>query len=244
MKTPNLSEPACSIAGRRRITSDDVLRLRTEMFPEGIAAIADAHTLLAIHRACPDQCRAWEIYFVESLTAFVMSRGEQRKVDEATCGWLIRTLAGDEEVIATWPEVELVVHIIEMAKTTPDSLRAFALDQLRLAFRPGASGAYALQRPASRGMTGFDLAYIWRILKSAVDQGRLDPSPAEAMILAEIAALAAFDDSHSGWQQVVADLCGSPTGDIVENTPHLDKPRRSGWLVIEGGRGKDDQQAA
>lgn len=243
MKTPNLSEPACSIAGRRRITSDDVLRLRTQMFPKGIATIADAHTLLAIHRACPDQARAWETYFVESLAAFVIDRGHDGSVDEATCGWLIRVLAGDEEVIATWPEIELVLHIIEMASATPDSLRAFALDQLRLAFRPGASGAYALQRPASRGMTGFDLAYVWRILKSAVDQGRLDPSPAEAMILAEIAALAAFDDSHSGWQQVVADLCGSPDGDMPA-TAVAAASRRSGWLVIEGGRDKDDQQAA
>ncbi len=198
------SFPACVIAGKGRILSDDILTLRRYAFPTGIRTCEDALALLALNDACPEHNPEWDVYFVESMAAFVVHHSQPAGlIDEAKAGWLMRTIATDGAV-HTRLELEFMLHAMEMASEVPESLSAFALDQIRLALEPEARGAYLAGRPEADGIDLHDLAYVWRVLRGAMDRGRLMLSPLEAVVLREIDRLAMPEANHAAWRDTIA----------------------------------------
>ncbi|TCV61325.1 hypothetical protein EDE05_12246 [Neorhizobium sp. R1-B] len=230
------SFPACLIAGKCRIDADDVLRLRRYTFPEGIGSFDDALTLLALNDHCPEHSPEWVAYFVESLTMFLVHGCVPRGVvDEAKAGWLMRSIA-DDCVVRSPAELELLLHVIEVAPEAPESLSAFTLDQIRLALQADARGAYHAIRPASPGIAAHDLAYIWRVLRSAVERGRLVLSPLEVVVLREIDGLASASAHHPAWRE------------MIDAIVTLDRPRHAlrsaPWLVTNDVHPSSEELAA
>lgn len=221
------SFPACVIAGKGRIVADDILMLRKYAFPDGIRSSEDALVLFALNDSCPEQSSDWSTYFVESLTAYLVHGTEPLgRIDDAKAGWLMRTIAADGAVNSAL-ELELLLHVMELASEVPESLSAFALDQIRLALDPGARGAYRAIRPASAGITAFDLTYIWRVLRGATERGRLMLSPVEALVLREIDRLADAEAHHPAWREIIAAVA------VYERPKEV---LRSGpWLVTDAG---------
>lgn len=230
------SFPACVIAGKGRIMADDILMLRKYAFPDGIRTSEDALALFALNDSCPEHSPEWSIYFVESLAAYLVRGATPTgRIDDAKAGWLMRTIAADGAVHSAL-ELELLLHAMEVASEVPESLSAFALDQVRLALEPDARGAYHAARPASAGIAAFDLAYIWRVLRGAMERGRLMLSPLEALVLREIDELADPDAHHPAWREMIAAVVT------------YERPRevlRSGpWLVTDAGHRLTEEVAA
>ncbi|WP_105382326.1 hypothetical protein [Neorhizobium alkalisoli] len=230
------SFPACVTAGKGRIDADDILMLRRYAFPEGIGSFDDALTLLALNEECREHGPEWASYFVESLTMFLVRDCAPRGiVDEVKAGWLMRTITTDCAVRSP-VELELLLHVMEVAPEVPESLSAFALDQVRLALQVDARGAYHAIRPASPGIAVHDLAYIWRVLRSALDRGRLMLSPLETVVLREIDALADASAHHPAWRE------------MIEAIVTLDRPRRAlrsaPWLITNDVHSSSDELAA
>lgn len=197
------SFPACVIAGKGRIVADDIFMLRRYAFPQGIRSADDALILFALNESCPEHSPEWAIYFVESLAAYLVDGTEPAGlIDEAKAGWLMRTIASDGAVRSAL-ELELLLHAMEIASEVPESLSAFALDQIRLSLEPDAHGAYHAARPASSGVTTHDLAYIWRVLRGALERGRLKLSPLEVQVLREIDELVAPSAHHPAWREMM-----------------------------------------
>ncbi|MGK6316818.1 hypothetical protein [Neorhizobium sp. DT-125] len=210
--------------------------LRRYAFADGIRSSEDVLALFAIHESCPEHNPEWTTYFVESLTAYLVHGTEPAGlIDEAKAGWLMRTIAADGAVRSA-AELELLLHAMEIASEVPESLSAFALDQIRLALEPDARGTYHASRPAAEGIAAYDLAYIWRVLRGALERGRLMLSPLEARVLREIDALAAPSAHHPAWREMM--------GAIVT----LDRPqealRSERWLLSDGRLSLDEGLAA
>ncbi|WP_172746590.1 hypothetical protein [Neorhizobium sp. T25_13] len=210
--------------------------LRKYAFPDGICSSEDALALFALNDSCAEQSPEWSTYFVESLAAYLVRGTEPLgRIDDAKAGWLMRTIAADGAVRSAL-ELELLLHAMEVASEVPESLSAFALDQIRLALEPGARGVYRAIRPASAGITAFDLIYIWRVLRGATERGRLMLSPVEALVLREIDELADAKTHHPAWREIIAAV-----------TTH-ERPKevlRSGpWLVTDAGHRLTQEVAA
>lgn len=219
------SFPACAIAGKGRITADDVLMLRKYAFPDGIRSSDDALMLFALNEACPESGPEWTTYFVESLTMFLVHGSTPAGViDDGKAGWLMRAIASDGAIHSAL-ELELLLHAMEVASEVPESLSAFLLDQVRLALVPDACGAYHAGRPAAEGISAYDLAYIWRVLRGALQRGRLMLSPLEALVLREIDRLAAPSDHHPVWREMMAAVV------MVERPREMLRTKR--WLSID-----------
>ncbi|MFB9950768.1 hypothetical protein ACFFP0_18100 [Rhizobium puerariae] len=230
------SFPACVIAGKGRITADDILMLRTYAFPDGIRSAEDARALLALNDLCPASGPEWAGYFVESLAMFVVHRSEPAgMIDDANAAWLMRTIAADG-VVRSAPELELLLHAMEIASEVPESLSAFALDQLRLALGPEAQGAYRAGRPATEGINAHDLAYIWRVLRGAFERGRLMLSPSETLVLREIDRLAPRSAHHPAWSEMMAAVV------TYERPREILRTKR--WLSIDDSHLLNDEMAA
>lgn len=230
------SFPACVVAGKGRIVADDIFMLRRYAFPDGIRSCEDVLTLFAIHESSPERSPEWTAYFVESLTAYLVHGTEPAGIiDEAKAGWLMRTIAADGAVRSA-PELEFLLHAMEVASEVPESLSAFALDQIRLALDPDARGAYHASRPAAEGITAHDLAYVWRVLRGALERGRLMLSPLEARVLREIDELAAPSAHHPAWREMMEAI-------VTPDQPR-EALRSERWLLSEGRLSVDEGLAA
>jgi hypothetical protein len=217
------SFPASIIAGKACIERHDVLILRRYGFAEGIRRYDDARRLLALDAMCPAHCHEWKAYFVETLSAFIIDIAPPSgQLDPLKSAWLIRNLAFDG-VIEHSLRLEFLLHAIERADYCPDILSAFALDQLRLACSRVPAGAYYADRPGRAGITAGDLDYVWRILRSAVDRGRLLPPPFTASILRAIDDLVRLHDNHPGWAEII--------GHMQDGERSVESLRTRPWLM-------------
>lgn len=223
MSDGRFSFPACVIAGKRRLDVDDLLMLRKHAFSDGIRTEDDARLLLAIHRACASSCAQWDGYVIENIAAYAVHHQHPRGwLDQSNTDWLIQSVSVDG-MVPTPLELEIVMHALDIAASAPDRLYAFALEQMRLGLVPNSRTAYALSRPScSPGIDLADLHYLWRLLRSACDGGRLLLSRLERDQLQAIDAMTEPRHHHAGWNTLIGSLQLRPQ--------HPRRNGRTAWL--------------
>ncbi len=206
------SYPACVIAGKSLLTAQDIAILRTIALPRGVQCETDIVSLLAINNSCREKCPEWTDYFTAVIADFVLNRLAPRgQLDDAKAG-LVQRLFATAGLIGSTEELALVLALIEHAPRAPESLIAFALDQVRHALQSG-QGAYADSRKASAGINPDDLAYIARVLDAASDDRRDTLSPLAATVLMAIDSVAVSVFNHAGWSDLIYALRGPQSAD-------------------------------
>ena len=164
-----LSYPACVIAGKTRLTVDDIAILREHVFVPGITASQDAVILLAINGSCSEKCPEWHHYFINTMTEFIVRTSyPQGAMDEWNADWLIAMIS-TRGVVNSRIELDLLFHIIDIS--THDCLSIFALEQIRIAMT-GDAGAWAVLRGSRKnGLEKADILLIARVM-SAIARSR------------------------------------------------------------------------
>jgi len=224
MSDLRFSFPACLVAGKGQITPDDVGLMRRHMWPEGICSRQQVVMAIALDNCCETRCPEWTTYLVEAITDFVVWRGSADGiVSGETAGWLLEGLA-ERGAIPSQAGLDILLHVLDVAREVPGFLSAAALNQLRLALLPQPQGAYAQRRSGANAVTKADLAYIWRVLRSALDRGCLRLSRAERLILQAIDRLATPAEHHPGWREMMA---------LAELISQSGGVRTTAWLNVE-----------
>lgn len=199
------SYPACAIAGKSYLNAQDIAILRTIALPQGVRCETDVVSLLAINNSCRDKCPEWAGYFTDAIAGFLVDGlAPKGQMNEAKAG-LVQRLFSAGGLIRTPEELGLVLALIERAPKVPESLIAFALDQVRLALRSGA-GAYAEDRNAAQGVCAADLAYIARVLATGQRHEAETLSPLAASVLEAIDAAALSSFNHPGWNDLIGTM--------------------------------------
>lgn len=184
-----LSQPACGIAGKPRLTSTDIDILREHVFSQGITSSQEAATLFAINTACTEKCPEWHHYFLDSISGFVLHHCyPQGSLDELNAAWLIGMISTGGTVHSPI-ELELLFHIIDISPFVPDSLTIFALQQLRIGMRDD-KGAWAGMRHSRRPILDADDVHMACRVMSAIARSRGgNPTARENEILESIGVL-------------------------------------------------------
>ncbi|MDW5313963.1 hypothetical protein [Rhizobium sp. PL01] len=170
-----LSYPACVIAGKTRLTVDDIAILREHVFVPGITASQDAVILLAINGSCSEKCPEWHRYFIDAMTEFIVRTSyPQGAMDEWNADWLIAMIS-TRGVVNSRIELDLLFHIIDISTKIPDSLSIFALEQIRMAMTEDASASASawagLRGSRQNGLQKADILLIARVM-SAIARSR------------------------------------------------------------------------
>ena len=220
--------PACVIAGKQRLAADDIGLLRKHSFPDGVRTCDDVVVMLALNNSCPEKCPEWNSFFVENLAGFIVNYTyPQGSLDEINVAWIMRMFATDG-VVNSPLELELVLHVMEISTQVPDELRAFALDQLRLAITDNVGG-YKLSRAVDRkGITRQDVDFVMRVLRNVSDAGVIPVSAITHRVLRRIEAETLPSANRPRWAEILRAL------ELREYA----EPRTSRWLRIV-----DDEQA-
>jgi hypothetical protein len=165
MHNAALMSLADDLAADRRISADEALRMRKEIFPDGVVTRQEADVMVALQDRVANTDEAWASAFVEAIVDHVLQSGVYPgHVDEGTVTWLIASF-GHEGAAET--ELETVLKVLERAESAPESLSAFARQRVSA-------------HVAGRAMNAADVALVRRCLYAAAGSGAVAVTEDEA----------------------------------------------------------------
>ncbi|MEO1748265.1 MAG: hypothetical protein AAFR27_06535 [Pseudomonadota bacterium] len=203
-----LPEVAAALVTSNKVTADDVLRLRREVYRDGVATRVEAEALFAIDGACRDRCEEWDVFFIEAVTDYLVNfEAPQGYVSPENAQWLIRAISKDG-VVDTRTEIELLIKVLEKAKHSPAMLSAFALKQVAEVVING-QGALAKGRIARAGVvTKADVDMLRRVLYAFGGEGQAMVTRDEAEVLFDINDVTVEAENDPGWSDLFTKAIG------------------------------------
>jgi hypothetical protein len=100
------------------------LKLRGEVFADGLMTRHEAQLLLDLDNACEDACPEWTMFLNEAVSDYVVHQERPSGyVSQDNAVWLEKTL----QACGPRTAVGVLVHVLEKAKSAPEALSAFGL---------------------------------------------------------------------------------------------------------------------
>ncbi|MCB1381809.1 MAG: hypothetical protein KDJ73_02530 [Notoacmeibacter sp.] len=199
----HLGAPVAGLASRNRITPEDVLMLRREVFQDGVVTRGEAESLFALDAACEHRCPEWHEFFIEAVCDFIVHQEQPRgyvSVDNAD--WLVRAISRDGTVDSA-SELEMLVKVIETATSVPDQLSAFALKQVAKAAIEGEGPLACGRKNLQKGVIlEAEVGLIRRILYGYGSGGNSGITRAEAEVLFDLNDRTVAARNHPSWDDL------------------------------------------
>lgn len=221
-----------------RITADDVLTLRRTVFADGAVGRNEAEWLFALNDRCSAAGKEWPDFFVEALTDYTVHQVEPHGyVSEENAGWLVDRISRNG-IVKTDTELELLVKVLEAARTSPESLVAFALAQVKAAVLDG-EGPVASGRSLEPGRIGeAEVEILRRMLYAYAGPGNIAVTRTEADLLFDINDATHGADNHPAWSDLFVKAIANH---LMAAFGHVVPPRqvalaRAQWLDDETSR--------
>lgn len=210
-----VAAPLGGLASKNRITAEDVLTLRGEVFRDGVVTPGEAESLLAFDAAAAEKCPEWPVFLIESITDYIVHQERPSGyISVANAEWLIGAVSRDG-MVDTMTELELLVSVLEKAKFSPEKLSAYALQQVMHAVVDG-KGPLAQGGELVPGrVTKAEVELLRRILYAFGGDGNIAITRAEAEVLLTINERTAGDAHDPLWNDLFVKamanfvMCGS-----------------------------------
>ncbi|MBA3518038.1 MAG: hypothetical protein H0T75_10440 [Rhizobiales bacterium] len=225
------------VKASKHVTAEQVLVLRRWVYNGGAVVRGEIDKLFAVDEAATEHDAAWCELFTEAVSDYLVDQVEpEGYVDEENADWLISRISQDGAV-KTATELELLVKVLEKAKSSPERLAAFALSQVAKAII-GGDGPLARGGRLEAGRVTRDKADLMRrILYAFGGDGNLAVSRAEAEILFDINDAAAAADNDPAWSDLfvkaIASFLMAASGYAVPS--RQEAIRREAWLDEPAG---------
>lgn len=224
------------ICRRGSVREADVRELRALYFSETPLLRSDADAIFEIDAACAVKAPAWQDFFVEAVTNYVVDSAEPRGyINTDNADWLVERIARDGQ-IETPTELEILVRVIDKARWSPESLVKFALNAVKDAVVSGRGAARGGADGEPGVVTNDDIEWIRRIIYAFGGDGHIAVSRAEAEVLFEINDLTAEKTDNAQWTELFVKAI---TGVVMAASGYRAPPRdvalrREQWLQSRG----------
>ena len=197
-----MSAPVAGLTSKNRITTEDVTMLRRDVFADGVVTRGEAEALFALDQTARDKCPQWAPFFVEAVTDYIVHQEKpEGYISDENAAWLIRTISRDG-MVDSRTELELLVHVLEEAKSSPGKLSAYALEQVAHAVIDG-KGPLMLGGELVPGLIAkAEVDLLRRILHAYGGDGTIAVTKAEAEILFRINDRTASASNDPSWNDL------------------------------------------
>jgi len=132
MPAASLQTLADDIAADRFVSADEALRLRQQVFPDGIVSREEAEVLISLERRVANSDGAWSAAYVEAISDYVLQGDKFAGYVEASAVDWLKTQFGDGAPRGN--QVEALLKVIERAQSAPPALFDFVRERLRALF--------------------------------------------------------------------------------------------------------------
>ena len=215
-----------------RITDEDVLRFRREVFEDMLVSRAEAEGVFALNNSIEETSKTWNDFFVEVMVDYCVNQAKPNGyMSENNADWLVSQITKDGR-LDTNSELELVIKVIERAKEVPTLFAAFALEQVAVAVLEG-NGSLLNNDDLKAGVIGAPEANLLRrVLYGVGAEGRLAVSKEEVEVLFELNDMTVEAENHPEWTDVFikAVACHLMAVDGFHSVDRKEAMRREAWL--------------
>lgn len=196
------------ICASGRITAEDVLALRGEVFPDGVVSSAEAAAIFRLDAACPERCPEWTRFYVDALTDHFVWQAEPRGyVDQARGRQLLDAVLRDGRIDAL-SELELLLNVVHWCVECPEELSKVALDAVRESvLRPDAA-LYGAGREAGV-ISAEDVELIRRLIYAPGSPGGITVTREEAELLFDLDRETDPAKNDEAWSELFAKAVAS-----------------------------------
>ena len=226
-----------SMADLNRITSDDVLELRQNVYVDGLTSAEDAVAILALDTTCRNKCEEWNGFFRQALSEFIVLRTEPANhLSEKNARWLISAVSRDG-CVASRTEMLMMIDALGRAQTAPAFFSGFLLKQVADAVISG-KGPLMKNRVARRSVITRDDVEMIRsiILSNGADEPRaVSKEEAEVLFILNDRSIEAQNDP--AWN----DLFVKALANFMMGMSGYSVPKRRD--ALERGEWLDDMEA-
>jgi hypothetical protein len=187
------------ICARGTITEADVSALRRAFYDDGKIDATEAAALCALNRTCTAQDASWADCFVEMLTDYVVNQDKPHGyVTAENAEWLAVQITTDGRINSK-TELELLVNVLDKARWSPQSLVAFALDQVKTAVIEGTGPLRANGAVEACVINEAEVELLKRVLYAFGGDSNIAVTRPEAQILFDIDAATAGNANAESW---------------------------------------------
>jgi hypothetical protein len=171
------------VASAKTIGADEVLRLRRDVFKDGVVSRGEAESLFSLDASSSEKSPEWTDFFLEALTDYVLYQEQpEGYISQETANWLMAAVSHDGKV-DTASELELLVRLLEKARSAPASLASYTLKQVANAVLHG-SGPLARGGQLRQGrISKEEVDLMRRILHASGGEANVAVTRAEAEVL-------------------------------------------------------------
>ena len=215
-----------------RITDEDVLNFRREVFQDMLVSRVEAEGVFALNNAVENTSKAWNDFFVEVMVDYCVNQAKPHGyMSENNADWLVAQITKDGRLDNN-SELELIVKVIERANEVPTLFAAFALEQVAVAVLEG-NGALLNNAELKAGVIGAPEANLLRRVMYGVGaEGRLAVSKEEVEVLFELNDMTIEAENHPEWSDVFikAVSCHLMSAGGYQAIDRKEVLRREEWL--------------
>jgi len=181
------------------ITTDDVLALRRQVFGDGKVHPYEAEALFDLAQKRLPGALEWHDFYIEAMTDYLVHQEEPSGyISEANAAWLARMIERDG-VVWSDTELELMIHVIDRAKSSPPELVRYAMRKVRDAVVTG-EGPTRRGKALKSGSIGVaEVDLLRRILYAFGGDGAVSITRCEAEALFEINDATLNGDNDPAW---------------------------------------------
>lgn len=202
MLKPSAPEAFNTMLTTGRIGEEDVLALREGVFADGIGSRDEAEWILALEDVCEAETPEWSQFYVDAVTDHVVNRIEpEGSMTDEKARWLVdRISAGG--IVKTPAGLELLLRVLESARSSPESLAGFALQQVRAGVAEGRGAACGTAGCGRGAVSENDVRLLRRALYAFGGHDSVAVTRAEADVLFDINDATMEADNHPSWSDL------------------------------------------
>jgi hypothetical protein len=191
------------------VSAEEILALRRAGWSDGAMKPDEAEAVMALNDALAERTAEWCDFFVEAIGEYVVNGTEPKGyVSDDNAAWLISRLDRDGK-IDSMAELELLVRVLERAQNVPQSLKAYALEQIEQAVLTGSGPTRRGGELAPNSVNDAEAQLLRRVLFAAAGDAPAAVSRAEAELLFRLKDAARGSDNGAEWKRLFAQGVGN-----------------------------------
>ncbi len=191
-----------AIANRNKITADDVLYLRRNVYQDGMSARGELESLFALDGACQDKASEWAAFLIEAVCDYVVHQEKpEGYLSEANATWLQSVIVRDGRVDRA-TELELMVRVLETARTTPASFSDFVLAKTQSAICEPHGVLASVDGNSMMRISGEAAAVVRRVLYATGGHSNVAVTKSEAELMFNLNDRASDGQNDPAWNEL------------------------------------------
>jgi hypothetical protein len=228
-----------SLIAKGSISAEDVLKLRQDIFRDGIADRAEAEAMFRLDSGCATKDPSWTQAYVDVMTDYFVWKAEPSKyVSEENARFLIGHVVADGRIDGV-TELEMLINIIHWAESCPEMLAVFALEAVRESILSPETAVYGSNRPPAV-ISPADVEIVRKVIYAGASGGGFTVTRREAEMIFELNDSTIEQENAPSWGDLfvkaIANHLMFPRGaPVVPDAKEV--RRRDAWLAERRGVG-------